>query len=137
MPSCTLWCVGLASWATSTPTAPSPKQPDFSETPLENDEQVNKWLRFYECHAPLTCLSVFISHDPVRRLGSFGPQRLTYFPYPTPQGLQLRMEHTHCFSLHGQGGHYHCDTTPPDVKYTGYFSLAEYVYRVDAPPKKA
>lgn len=40
-------------------------QPDFSETPLESDEQVAEWLKFYECHAPLVCLSVFVSHDPV------------------------------------------------------------------------
>ncbi len=39
--------------------------------------------------------------------------------------MQLRLEHTHCFSFHGEGGHYHYDTTPADVKYVGYYSLAE------------
>ena len=40
-------------------------QPEFSKTPLETDEDVNNWLRFYDVKAPLTCLSVLISHDPV------------------------------------------------------------------------
>lgn len=40
-------------------------QPRFSEAPLQTDEDVSKWLKFYEMNAPLTCLSVFISHDPV------------------------------------------------------------------------
>lgn len=50
------------------------------------------------------------------------------------QGLDLRVDHTHCFSAHGEGGHYHYDTTPADVKYVGYYSLAESIWRVD-PPK--
>jgi hypothetical protein len=44
--------------------------PDFSATPLQSDKDVEEWLRFYQCHAPLTCLSTFVSHDPVRmRMG--------------------------------------------------------------------
>jgi hypothetical protein len=43
------------------------------------------------------------------------------------------VEHTHCFSAHGQGGHYHYDTTPANVEYEGYFSLAETVYHIDPP----
>jgi len=49
------------------------------------------------------------------------------------QGLDLRVEHTHCFSAHGEGGHYHYDVTPKDVRYVGYFSIAERIYRVDPP----
>ena len=49
------------------------------------------------------------------------------------QGLDLRVEHTHCFSHHGEGGHYHYDVTPADVRYTGYFVPAEYICRVDRP----
>lgn len=49
------------------------------------------------------------------------------------QGLDLRTEHFHCFSAHGEGGHYHYDVTPDDVHYTGFFSLAERVYRIDRP----
>jgi hypothetical protein len=42
--------------------------PKFSDTPLQTDEHVAKWLKFYEMSAPLTCLSVLVSHDPVRNL---------------------------------------------------------------------
>ncbi len=49
------------------------------------------------------------------------------------KGLDLRIEHTHCFSEHGEGGHYHYDVTPRDVHYHGFFSVAEEIYRVDAP----
>lgn len=43
------------------------------------------------------------------------------------------MEHTHCFSHHGEGGHYYIDTTPDTVEYLGYFMPAEFVYRIDRP----
>ena len=49
-----------------------PWQPEFSVEPLTSDEAVNSWLRFYEVCAPLTCLSEFISHDPVREGGREG-----------------------------------------------------------------
>ena len=29
------------------------------------------------------------------------------------------------YSRHGDGGHYHYDTTPDEVEYIGYFNLAE------------
>ncbi|XP_056412432.1 ester hydrolase C11orf54 homolog isoform X2 [Hyla sarda] len=48
-------------------------------------------------------------------------------------GFDLRLEHTHCFSHHGEGGHYHYDTTPDSVQYLGYFHPAEYLYRIDKP----
>jgi len=87
--------------------------PDFSETPLTTDEEVENWLHFYHADAPLICLcGSCVSHDP---------------------GFDLRVEHTHVFSSHGQGGHYHYDVTPVDVEYTGYFVVAEQVVRVDAP----
>ncbi|XP_020628436.1 ester hydrolase C11orf54 homolog [Orbicella faveolata] len=86
--------------------------PKFSETPLKTDTDVNNWLKFYNMSAPLVCVGVFESHDP---------------------GLDLRIEHFHCFSDHGEGGHYHYDVTPVDVQYTGFFSLAEKVYRIDRP----
>eukprot|EP00731_Ephydatia_muelleri_P036693 Em0306g1a len=88
--------------------------PEFSCTPLNSDEDVNNWLRFYDVAAPLTCLSVFVSHDP---------------------GLDLRVEHTHCFSDHGCGGHYHYDVTPQEVEYLAYYTLAEKLYRIDRPVK--
>ena len=86
--------------------------PDFSKTPLETREAVNEWLRYFDMSAPLVCLSVFHSHDP---------------------GLDLRMEHTHCFSDHNEGGHYHDDTTPDEVEYEAYFNVASTIYRIDRP----
>ena len=87
-------------------------QPNFSERPLTCDAEVNEWLKFYEMSSPLVCLSEFVSHDP---------------------GLDLRVEHTHCFSDHGEGGHYHCDTTPGEVEYHGYYTVAEQLIRIDRP----
>lgn len=85
---------------------------EFSACPLNTDEDVDRWLKFYDMTAPLICQSVFVSHDP---------------------GFDLRLEHTHCFSHHGEGGHYHNDTTPDSVQYLGYFHPAEYLYRIDRP----
>ena len=50
-----------------------------------------------------------------------------------PQGLDFRLEHTHCFSEHGEGGHYHYDTTPAGVRYHAFLQLAESAVRIDAP----
>ena len=86
--------------------------PAFSKTPLCSDEDVNQWLKYFEASAPLICLTAFHSVDP---------------------GQDLRVEHTHCFSTHGEGGHYHYDTTPEEVQYEAYLNLAETVYRIDAP----
>lgn len=69
--------------------------PDFSEVALNSNEDVNNWLKYYSMRSPLICLSVFHSYDP---------------------GLDLRLEHTHCFSEHNQGGHYHYDQTPDTVE---------------------
>ena len=86
--------------------------PGFSKTPLCSDEDVNNWLKFFEASAPLICLTAFHSVDP---------------------GQDLRIEHTHCFSKHGEGGHYHYDTTPEEVEYEAYLNVAERVFRIDAP----
>ncbi|KAK3736255.1 hypothetical protein QZH41_008082 [Actinostola sp. cb2023] len=86
--------------------------PKFQEKPLETDEDVNNWLVFYEMTSPLVCVGVFESHDP---------------------GLDLRVEHFHGYGNHGEGGHYHYDTTPDDVQYVGYFTPAEKLYRMDKP----
>jgi hypothetical protein len=86
--------------------------PDFSKIPLESRDAVDSWLRYFDMEAPLTCLSVFHSNDP---------------------GFDLRMEHTHCFSSHNQGGHYHGDITPKEVEYEAYFNVAEVLYRIDRP----
>ncbi|XP_069083023.1 ester hydrolase C11orf54 homolog isoform X1 [Pleurodeles waltl] len=86
--------------------------PEFPPCPFESQEDITRWLKFYEMTAPLICQSVFVSHDP---------------------GHDLRMEHTHCFSHHGDGGHYHYDTTPETVRYLGYFHPAELLFRIDGP----
>lgn len=86
--------------------------PEFSACPLLTDEDVNKWLKHFEVSAPLICQPVLVSRDP---------------------GLDLRVEHTHCFSHHGEGGHYYIDTTPDSVEYLGYFLPAEFLYRIDRP----
>ncbi|XP_062261408.1 ester hydrolase C11orf54 homolog [Platichthys flesus] len=85
---------------------------EFSVCPLNTNDEVNNWLKHFEVSAPLICQSVLVSRDP---------------------GLDLRVEHTHCFSHHGEGGHYYIDTTPDSVEYLGYFMPAEFVYRIDRP----
>lgn len=85
--------------------------PDFSKEPMEV-AQVKDWLKFFEMASPLICLTAFHSYDP---------------------GLDLRMEHTHCFSQHGEGGHYHYDSTPADVQYEAYLNTAKTLYRIDQP----
>uniref|UniRef100_A0A3Q3AIF6 Chromosome 11 open reading frame 54 n=1 Tax=Kryptolebias marmoratus TaxID=37003 RepID=A0A3Q3AIF6_KRYMA len=85
---------------------------EFSACPLNTNDDVNNWLKHFEVSAPLVCQSVLVSRDP---------------------GLDLRVEHTHCFSHHGEGGHYYIDTTPDSVEYLGYFMPAEFVYRIDRP----
>ena len=47
--------------------------------------------------------------------------------------LDLRMEHFHGYNEMGEGGHYHYDTTPNEVRYVGYFNVPEYIYRIDRP----
>ncbi|XP_064619529.1 ester hydrolase C11orf54 homolog isoform X2 [Lineus longissimus] len=86
--------------------------PKFSCAPLKTEEDVNSWLNFYDMPAPLVCVGQLTSHDP---------------------DLDLRVEHFHCFSDHGVGGHYHYDVTPDEVEYLGYFNVGEYMYRMDRP----
>jgi len=87
--------------------------PDFSAKPLETEEDVSNWLKFYEADSPFVCMATFITSD---------------------CGLDLRVEHTHGYSkVNAQGGHYHIDTTPEEVEYLGYFCPAEYIYRIDRP----
>jgi hypothetical protein len=40
--------------------------PDFDPPPVDDD--VDAWLKYFEMKAPLVCLSVFVSHDPVSNL---------------------------------------------------------------------
>lgn len=88
--------------------------PELPATPFKNREAIGEWLYYYNAQAPLTCASLFVTHDP---------------------GLDLRMEHSHCFSNHGQGGHYHYDSSGENVHYTGFFAPAHFLYRIDRVPQ--
>ncbi|KAG7154592.1 ester hydrolase C11orf54 homolog [Homarus americanus] len=85
--------------------------PDFPSAPLTCDEDVNKWLCFFDMPAPMVFLSTLISKDP---------------------GLDLRVEHSHGYG-DDCGGHYHYDTTPDTVEYEAFYNVAEFIYRVDRP----
>lgn len=39
--------------------------PEYSNTPLKSDGDVENWLKFYEMDAPYTCMSFLVSKDPV------------------------------------------------------------------------
>ncbi|CAF4843047.1 unnamed protein product [Pieris macdunnoughi] len=86
--------------------------PDFSASPLCSDEDVDRWLHYFEMTAPIVHLGTLVTGD---------------------LGLDLRVQHFHGYSAHGDGGHYHYDTTPLEVRYEGYFTLASSVIRVDRP----
>ena len=83
---------------------------DFSETPLNTDEELNNWLTFHEMPAPLIALGDFVSQQ---------------------TDFKLRYQHFHCFSKHNHGGHYHYDVTPEIVEYEGYFNVAERIVLID------
>ncbi|CAH1170418.1 unnamed protein product [Phaedon cochleariae] len=85
---------------------------DFSKTPIENEEQLNNWLKFYNMSAPLIAVGTLVNAD---------------------MDLDLRVQHFHSFSHHGEAGHYHYDTTPETAEYLGYFTLGENIYRIDRP----
>ena len=111
--------------------------PDFPKEPFKSREDVNKWLRYFDmsfssdCNpedGPLVCLSVLHSGD--------------------DDGMALRMEHTHCFTVTGddgvdanqpketmKGGHYHYDVddAKEEIEYEGWFNVAEFLYRIDQP----
>ncbi|CAH2086971.1 unnamed protein product [Euphydryas editha] len=86
--------------------------PDFSASALRSDADVDRWLTFHEMRAPITHVGTLVTGD---------------------MELDLRVQHFHGFSAHGDGGHYHYDTTPGAVHYEGYFSLARSVIRIDPP----
>ncbi|XP_019876653.2 ester hydrolase C11orf54 homolog [Aethina tumida] len=89
--------------------------PDFSKTPLKSDDDINNWLNFYTMSAPLIALGTLVNGE--------GPS----------EELDLRVQHFHSFSHHGEAGHYHIDTTPDIVEYLGYFKPGQTIYRIDKP----
>lgn len=40
--------------------------PDFSATSLETDEDLNKWLKFYNMSAPLIAVGTLVTNEDVR-----------------------------------------------------------------------
>ncbi|KAJ5389692.1 uncharacterized protein N7496_000760 [Penicillium cataractarum] len=95
--------------------------PDFPKEenlPFRDREQLEKnWLTYHDFGAPVICLTVMHSSD--------------------PEGLGLRMEHTHCFEVDGnrKGGHYHYDLQDEgeEVEYEAYLNVASTIYRIDRP----
>ncbi|XP_016956812.1 ester hydrolase C11orf54 homolog [Drosophila biarmipes] len=85
---------------------------DFSKTPINSDEEVNEWLKFYEMPAQLNAVGTLVTKE---------------------HDLDLRLQHFHSFSFENWGGHYHYDTTPDIVEYEAYLNVAERVVRVDKP----
>lgn len=39
---------------------------DFSKTPIINEEQLNKWLKFYNMSAPIISVGTFVNSDMVK-----------------------------------------------------------------------
>jgi hypothetical protein len=39
--------------------------PEFSLAPISNDEELEKWLNFYNMSAPLIAVGTIVSADPV------------------------------------------------------------------------
>lgn len=94
--------------------------PDFpapDQLPFRDRAQLEKeWLTYHVFKAPVVCLTVMHSAD--------------------PEGLGLRMEHTHCFDAEGEikGGHYHYDVMDgEEVEYEAYLHPAGVLYRIDQP----
>lgn len=85
---------------------------DFSKEPLDTEKKLNTWLSFFNMSTPLVAVGTFVSSE---------------------SDLDLRVQHFHSFSNHGEGGHYHIDTTPETIEYLGYFNLGNTLYRVDQP----
>lgn len=38
---------------------------DFSKTPIDTDEKLENWLKYYNMTAPLSTVGTFVSKDPV------------------------------------------------------------------------
>ena len=103
--------------------------PDFpkDKNELADHDKVFEWLRYFDFDAPLVCCSVLHTGN--------------------QQGMDLRSEHTHCFSTEGDGiegggrggGHYHYDVdeTRDVVEYEAWYNVAEELWRVDRPGAKA
>lgn len=87
---------------------------DFSSTPIHTEDELNRWLKFFEMPAELINVGTLVSNDDL--------------------DLDLRLNHFHNFSAScNHGGHYHYDVTPDIVEYEGYFNIGERLIRIDKP----
>ncbi|KAL7015180.1 hypothetical protein ACKWTF_016325 [Chironomus riparius] len=85
---------------------------DFSKTPINTEDELNNWLKFYDMSAPLIAVGTFVTDK---------------------ADLDLRLQHFHSFSQHGEAGHYHYDVTPDIAEYEGYFNVGARIVRIDRP----
>ena len=85
---------------------------DFSKTPINTEDELNNWLKFYDMSAPLIAVGTFVTDE---------------------ADLDLRLQHFHSFSKHGEAGHYHYDVTPDIAEYEGYFNVGARIVRIDRP----
>ncbi|VVC29291.1 Domain of unknown function DUF1907 [Cinara cedri] len=87
-------------------------KPNLAKKPLQSEQDFEKiMIHFIEVTPPSVGLGCIVSYDP---------------------GLNLRPHHFHMYTDHNnQGGHYHNDTEPETIKYTGYFSVAKNLFKVD------
>lgn len=55
--------------------------PDFSTEPIYTDEEVEKWLHFYNMSAPLIAVGTLLSADPVSwyKIISFKVSLILYY----------------------------------------------------------
>ncbi|KAM6484902.1 hypothetical protein HDV62DRAFT_356641 [Trichoderma sp. SZMC 28011] len=96
-----------------------PEFPGVEDLPFKDTKTLDQWLTYHEYSGPMACLSVLHSSD--------------------PNGLGVRLEHTHCFSVdRDEGGHYHYDLpgNPADedeVVYEGFFNTAKTYFQIDKP----
>lgn len=84
----------------------------FSEKAIHTEDELNTWLNFFDMSATLIAVGTMVTNE---------------------CDLDLRLQHFHSFSRHGEGGHYHNDTTPDIVEYEGYFNVGQKIVRVDKP----
>ncbi|XP_070496607.1 ester hydrolase C11orf54 homolog [Chironomus tepperi] len=85
---------------------------DFSKSPINTEDELNNWLKFYDMSAPLIAVGTFVTDE---------------------TDFDLRLQHFHSFSMHGEAGHYHYDVTPDIVEYEGYFNVGARIVRIDRP----
>ncbi|XP_074598070.1 ester hydrolase C11orf54 homolog [Brevipalpus obovatus] len=79
----------------------------------DTSDKVKQWLYVYEGEGVMTCLTTFFSKD--------------------LENWDFRLDHTHCYSDQGKGGHYWEDTQPDRIEYEGYFNFATHAIRADQP----